>query len=105
MARILFTHWMGDGLAPRDPLNASMTSNPRGLVLHISDGFKTASGEAIPDLGGLLATFNASNFPAHFGIDPAGRIAQYIDTAKQDRATERGANGSVLNAVVSEAGH
>jgi|HubBroStandDraft_2_1064218.scaffolds.fasta_scaffold135360_2 hypothetical protein len=90
MARIPFTTWMGDGLAPRDPLTGKMTGNPRGLVLHISDGLKTAGGEAIPDLGGLLATFNATNFPAHFGIDSAGRIAQYIDTAKQDRATERG---------------
>lgn len=70
-----------------------MTSRPQGLVLHISDGTLGKNGaKGIPNLLGLAATFNSSNFPAHFGVSPHGEIAQYIDTSKQDRATERGAN-------------
>ncbi len=70
-----------------------MTSRPQGLVLHISDGTLGRNGaKGIPNLLGLAATFNASDFPAHFGVSSEGTIAQYIDTARQDRATERGAN-------------
>jgi hypothetical protein len=46
----------------------------------------------VPNLIGLAATFNSTNFPAHFGISAQGDIGQYIDTDKQDRATERGEN-------------
>ena len=64
-----------------------MTTKPKGLVIHISDGMSVKD---IPDLGGLAATFNSTNFPAHFGIDAHGSIGQYIDTSRQDRATENG---------------
>lgn len=67
-----------------------MTNDPKGLVLHISDGTLDKGIQYIPNLNGLAATFNASDFPAHFGISAEGSIAQYIDTSKQDRATERG---------------
>ena len=89
MARIPFTTWYGHLLTISTP--RAMTSQPRGLVLHISDGQLSKNRvKQVPNLNGLAATFNASNFPAHFGISPEGTIAQYIDTSRQDRATERG---------------
>lgn len=89
MPRIPFTTWYGHLLTIRT--SAIMTSSPRGLVLHISDGVKGKNGaHLVPNLNGLAATFNSTNFPAHFGIDAQGNIGQYIDTGKQDRATERG---------------
>jgi hypothetical protein len=89
MARIPFTSWMGHLLTISTP--KVMTSSPRGLVLHISDGNMGRNGGInIPNLLGLAATFNQSNFPAHFGISAQGEMGQYIDTSNQDRATERG---------------
>jgi len=84
-----FATWLGNLLTVRTPL--AMPPRPKGLVVHISDGqFGKGHTKQIPNLIGLAATFNSSNFPAHFGVSPQGEIAQYIDTARQDRATERG---------------
>jgi hypothetical protein len=89
VARIPFTTWYGHLLKVSTPCN--MPLQPRGLVLHISDGVLSKNKvKQVPDLVGLASTFNSTNFPAHFGISPQGQIAQYIDTSKQDRATERG---------------
>jgi len=89
MAKIPFTTWYGNLLTISTP--RAMTSQPRGLVLHISDGQLGKNRvKQVPNLMGLAATFNSTNFPAHFGIAPDGTIAQYIDTSRQDRATERG---------------
>ena len=91
MTRLPFATWYGQLLTIRTPL--PMTANPKGLVLHISDGILDKNKrQQIPNLGGLAATFNATNFPAHFGIDAQGQIGQYIDLNKQDRATERGSD-------------
>src|SRR5207245_11689426 len=89
IARVPFTSWYGHLLTISTP--RIMTSSPRGLVLHISDGMWGKNhAHLIPNLNGLASTFNSTNYPAHFGIDAQGNIAQYIDTSKQDRATERG---------------
>ena len=89
MPRLPFTTWYGHLLTIRTPL--PMTNAPRGLVLHISDGVMGKNKvPQIPNLQGLAATFNSTNFPAHFGIDAQGQIGQFIDLSKQDRATERG---------------
>lgn len=89
MARLPFATWYGHHLKIRT--DRIMTSKPKGLVLHISDGqYGKNKVKYVPNLLGLAATFNTSNFPAHFGISPQGELAQYIDTDKQDRATERG---------------
>jgi hypothetical protein len=89
MPKLPFTTWYGNLLKISTPL--PMTSRPKGLVLHITDGVMGKNKvPQIPNLLGLVATFNSTNFPSHFGIDAQGQIGQYIDTDRQDRATERG---------------
>ena len=85
MPHMPFVTWYGNLLTVGTP--RTMTTKPRGLVLHISDG---TSVKDIPNLIGLASTFNSTDYPAHFGIDANGYMGQYIDTSRQDRATERG---------------
>ena len=78
MARCPFATWMPVTSRPLEPFKVG----PLGLILHITSNRDN-------DLNGIWATFmNDNKFPAHFGIDRNGNIAQFLDTLFHDWAEE-----------------